>query len=91
MTKEHSVASAGDVKLPLDIMETEKNANTRFRGHKTDTIDVKPAVPDDYKAEDIKLYSWKEVALILDRCFMYLFIFLTVITTVVCLTVLATK
>ncbi|XP_052812696.1 acetylcholine receptor subunit beta-like isoform X1 [Mya arenaria] len=56
----------------------------------------KVALPEDDDDNDEKNkkpeerhYSWKEVALILDRFFMYLFVFLVVTVTVVCLSILA--
>ena len=36
-------------------------------------------------------YKWKEIALILDRCFMYVFIFLVAIPSIVCLALMVAK
>jgi hypothetical protein len=81
------------VKLPLDGVEPfDSNAKTRYRGKHSDVVEVNHLEGDDDADEDeIKIYSWKEVALILDRCFMYLFIFLVIVTSIVCLGILASK
>ncbi|XP_045178295.2 acetylcholine receptor subunit beta-like isoform X2 [Mercenaria mercenaria] len=89
--KERSTLTASTVKLPLDDMAHDTNAKTRFRGTHMELVDVDQSEPDQQDEDDVKLYSWKEVALILDRCFMYLFIFLVLVTTVVCLGILASK
>ena len=36
-----------------------------------------------------KVYTWKEIALLMDRCFLFAFIFLVVTASVVCLALLA--
>lgn len=46
---------------------------------------------DETSSEDEKYYNWKEVALILDRTFMYLFIVMIAVSTIVCLAILASK
>ena len=46
---------------------------------------------DTQDLEDDKYYSWKEVALILDRFFMYAFIFMVAVSSSVCLSILASK
>ncbi|XP_045178075.2 acetylcholine receptor subunit beta-like [Mercenaria mercenaria] len=89
--KERSTLTASTIKLPLDDKTRETNARTRFRGTHMELVDVDQPEPDHQDEDDVKLYSWKEVALILDRCFMYLFMFLVLVTTVVCLGILASK
>ena len=82
-----------NVKLPLDgVVGLDANAKTRFRGKATDVVEVNHLEADDSVDDDeVKQFSWKEVALILDRCFMYLFIFLIIVTTIICLGILASK
>ncbi|XP_060571964.1 neuronal acetylcholine receptor subunit beta-2-like [Ruditapes philippinarum] len=88
-----SELSLSTVKLPLDGVEPfDSNAKTRYRGKNSDVVEVNHLEGDDDADEDeIKIYSWKEVALILDRCFMYLFILLVIVTSIVCLGILASK
>ncbi|KAL4217015.1 hypothetical protein ACF0H5_023471 [Mactra antiquata] len=67
--------------------------NTSFAFSKSNTVLEKEAIKNDdstgsESSEPECIYSWKEVALILDRCFMYLFIFAVVVTTLICLVIL---
>ncbi|XP_053385791.1 acetylcholine receptor subunit beta-like [Mercenaria mercenaria] len=90
--QKRSTLTASNSKLPLDDMAHDANARPRFRGTHMELMDVDQPVHGHQKEDDVKLYSWKEVALIMDRCFMYLFIFLVLVTTVVCLLgILASK
>ena len=36
-------------------------------------------------------YTWKEIALIMDRCFMYIFIVLVIVPSIVCLALMVAK
>lgn len=92
--KKQTVQPSGDIiitssceKLPLEEIEGDNNAKNRYRPRKTD----EQGETENEGGEKKRMYSWKEVALIIDRCFMYLFIFLTVVVTVVCLAILASK
>lgn len=83
-------SNSSRVKLQLDKLSNDNNGNVRM-------VKVKPefknedAEDEKDQGDNVKMYSWKEVALILDRCFMYLFIFLVVLVTVICLAVLASR
>ena len=62
------------MKLPLDGID---------HGYSDDKYeDNLPTKTDEQK------YQWKEIALILDRFFMYIFMFTVVIVSVVCLSLL---
>ena len=39
--------------------------------------------------KDMKVYTWKEIALLMDKCFMFVFIGLVLIASIVCLALLA--
>lgn len=81
--KDEKIVTSSCEKLRLEDAESDGNSHTR----KTDQTGKR----ENEGGEKKKMYSWKEVALIIDRCFMYLFIFLTVVVTVVCLAILASK
>lgn len=83
---EINISSLQD-KLPITDIDGDVNENKLFKPKTFNNLDVNTKEED----EDVNMYSWKEVALILDRCFMYLFIFLTVVVTVVCLAILIAK
>lgn len=69
-----------EAELRSALKQGEK-INTDY--HRTMSMDTSNSEDDE------KYYSWKEVALILDRFFMYTFILLVVASTVICLSILA--
>ena len=76
--------------IPTDVnFSKDKNANQRFKTMSLN--DVTGDVIVDDEEDGNKIYSWKEVALILDRFFMYLFVVLIVGATLICLAIMGSK
>lgn len=89
MKPSEATIGSSRLKLPLDGIGNDTVKTTRYRSGKADGVDMKPReMEEEEEADDVKVYSWKEVALILDRCFMYLFIAMVLISTVVCFGIL---
>lgn len=68
---------------PNDFANTP--ANTKFNIRKGKWIEEPSLTKNGVDKERL---SWKEIALIMDRCFMYIFVFSTVICTVTCISIL---
>jgi len=64
---------------------TELDGKARLPTEDTLSRDADDDTEDDKKK---KFFSWREVALILDRVFMYLFILVIVLATAVCVILL---
>ncbi|XP_052812727.1 acetylcholine receptor subunit beta-like isoform X2 [Mya arenaria] len=81
-------STGSDSRIALVDLDNVNDAKTRIN-----SPSGKVPLTDDENEEntkpDEKYYSWKEVALILDRFFMYLFVFMVFTVTVVCLSILA--
>ncbi|XP_052814849.1 acetylcholine receptor subunit beta-like isoform X2 [Mya arenaria] len=80
-------SNGSDSRIALVDLDNVKDAKTRINSPSR-----KVALTDDdreNKNPEDKIFSWKEVALILDRFFMYLFVFLVFTVTLVCLSILA--
>ena len=52
-------------------------------------LDTASAEKDIDSLSNNKVYTWKEIALLMDRCFLFAFIFLVVTASIVCLALLA--
>ena len=90
-----SPADADDHSKSLTKLNvTESKPNTPPKGRTELETNGRIRYPDDkYKncfsgLESERKYKWKEIALILDRCFMYIFIFLVVTASILCLSLL---
>ena len=75
----------------LSQINSKPNSATNKRKLPFDGMDVYPG--NNYKDKvpaktDEQMYQWKEIALILDRFFMYIFMFTVVTVSVVCLSLL---
>ena len=76
---------------PKNTEQTTPPANNNHNNNDSKIIKVNPVPDTEVHVDDDdkpKEYSWKEIALILDKCFMYTFIFLLVGTTLTCLGIL---
>ena len=92
-----SPAKDGDVEKSLTKLQANSSKpNSAMKGRANPLKNGNVVQPEDqygkresaYATEPETAYKWKEIALVLDRFFMYIFVFLVLTTSIVCLSLL---